>query len=205
MENKKEFEEENENLGGRLTLIETAYLKQDQKSIYQRLSQKQVPWADKNKFKASLNDGRLIGPFNFHLRNPATSNAYMDWVDTDGKHTSLASRIREIIILTVGIAWKADYEVYAHTAVGKTSGLTDDMINSLKMGKAPIDFTTEETVAYQFTKQLVTEHKVDDIIYNKAIDVITEKGVVDMVHLIGLYLATSAFLTAFKVPAPDAI
>jgi len=202
MENKKEFEEANDNLGGRLQLIESVKYSPDQESLYQQLSQKQLPWANKNNFIASLNDGRLIGPFNFHLRNPKTSSAYLDWVDADGKNTSLSPRMRQIIILAVGIGWKADYEVYAHTAVGLKSGLSTDMINALKKGENAIDFTQDELVAYQFTKQLVEERLVDDILYKKAIDLITERGVVDMLHLIGQYLATSAILTAFKVPAP---
>jgi 4-carboxymuconolactone decarboxylase len=31
-----------------------------------------------------------------------------------------------------------------------------------------------------------------------------QRGVIDMVHLIGIYLATSALLNAFEIPAPDA-
>ena len=45
-------------------------------------------------------------------------------------------------------------------------------------------------------------HRVDDETYAAAEQAFGRDGVLDMVHLIGMYLATSALLNAFEVPAP---
>jgi hypothetical protein len=45
--------------------------------------------------------------------------------------TSVSKRDREVIILTVGAAWQAPYELYAHCAVGRHVGLSDDEVRTL--------------------------------------------------------------------------
>lgn len=193
---------EDENLGGRLPLLKPEQLKPEQKELYKLITDKQVPWAKKNNFEASSQDGSLIGPFNFHLRSPAVSKQYLGWVDAETANSKLSPRMRELIILTVGVSWDAEYEAYAHSAVGKAVGLTDTIINSIKLGQQPENLEPNEVAVYQFTHQLAKDHHVDDQTYQTAIKIMTEQGVVDMVHLIGAYLATSAFLNAFQVPAP---
>ena len=44
---------------------------------------------------------------------------------------------------------------------------------------------------------------IDDETYAAALGSFGRDGVLDMVHLIGMYLATSALLNAFEVPAPE--
>ncbi len=193
---------EDKNLGGRLPLLKPEQLSTEQQELYNQLMEKQVPWANKNDFKAALEDGTLIGPFNFHLRSPALSKQYLGWVDAESANSKLSPRMREIIILTVGFSWKADYEAYAHSAVGKAAGLTDSIINSIKEGKQSEEFDSKEIIVYQFSYQLANKHCVDDQTYMAAMDVLTEESVLNMVHLIGAYLATSAFLNAFQVPSP---
>ncbi|MEX8548804.1 MAG: carboxymuconolactone decarboxylase family protein [Mucilaginibacter sp.] len=193
---------EDENLGGRLPLLKPEQLNPEQKELYKLISDKQVPWAKKNNFEISLQDGSLIGPFNFHLRSPAVSKQYLGWANAESAGSKLSPRMREIIILTVGFSCNAEYEAYAHTAVGKAVGLTDAIINSIKLGQQPENLEPNEIAIYQFTHQLVNNRRIDDPTYQTAIKILTEQGVVDIVHLIGAYLATSAFLNAFQVPAP---
>ena len=46
-------------------------------------------------------------------------------------------------------------------------------------------------------------HRVAPATYEAAVDTFGRDGVLDMVHLVGMYLATSALLNAFEIPAPD--
>ena len=195
---------EDVDFGGRLPLLKPGQLDPEQEKLYRHLNEKQIPWAKKNNFKASLPEGSLIGPFNFHLRNPVLSTAYLGWVDAETAGSKLSARMREIVILTVGFSQGADYEAYAHSAVGKAAGLTDAIISSIKSGKQPEQLEPKEIAVYRFTYQLVNNHRIDDQTYQAAMELLTEEGVVDVVHLIGAYLSTSAILNAFQVPAPKA-
>ena len=189
-------------LGGRIQLLSPKELDRQQEKLYDYLVDTKVSWAKKSGFTAMLEDGRLLGPFNPFLYSPKTSRALCDWIDADMENTSLSERVRQIIILTVGTAWNASYEVYAHTAVGKKAGLTDEEIAAIKSGSEPQGLSEEESAAYRFTHSLVTNRKVDSSTYQQAIQALTATGVVDMVHLTGLYLSTSALLNAFEIPAP---
>jgi 4-carboxymuconolactone decarboxylase len=62
-------------------------------------------------------------PFNPALLNPAIAAPFLDLQSAEQMHTSLSARVREVVILAVGDAWQADYELYAHVAVARTAGL----------------------------------------------------------------------------------
>jgi 4-carboxymuconolactone decarboxylase len=191
-----------DNLGGRLALLSPDSLDSDQKKLYKQLQDTMVPWAEKSGFRADTYDDRLIGPFNAMLRSPAISTAIMGVTSTEGKETSLSKKVREVVILTVGAAWQAAYELYAHVAVGQAVGHDAATVQALAAGQKPASLSPEESVAYDFTQRLATRHQIDDELYEQAIVTFGEKGVVDMIYLAGQYMTISGLLNTFAVPAP---
>jgi 4-carboxymuconolactone decarboxylase len=123
----------------------------------------------------------------------------------DKASTSLSRRVHEVIVLTVGAAWRSDYELYAHSAVAKVAGLPDAVIRALASGQSPVFEAEEETIAHAFASQLVHKHRVDQDTYADAACAFGNKGLVDMVMLVGLYLTTGAIINAFEVPTPEAM
>ena len=85
--------------------------------------------------------------------------------------------------------------------MARSVGLSETVIDGLLKGSTD-GFTRDELAAHRFTDQLVRTHRVDDETYAAAETAFGRDGVLDMVHLIGMYLATSAILNAFEVPAP---
>jgi len=149
-------------------------------------------------------NGSLLGPLNPLLFSPTLGAAQANVFRADKAGTSLSPRVHEVVILTVGACWGSEYEVYAHRAVGTRAGLTDDVVDAIASGKPP-DFRNEqEAIAHRFTQQLVDDHRVDAQTYTHAEQELGHKGVVDLVLLIGLYLATCALLNAFDIPAAEA-
>jgi 4-carboxymuconolactone decarboxylase len=193
-----------DNLGGRLALLSPDKLDSDQKDLYDQLQDTMVPWAEKSGFKADTYDDRLIGPFNAMLRSPLISKALLNVTATEGKETSLGKTVREVVILTVGAAWQAAYELYAHMIVGQTVGHDAATVQALAAGQKPASLTHEESVAYDFTQRLATRHQIDAELYEQAIVTFGEKGVVDMIYLAGQYMTISGLLNTFAVPAPSA-
>jgi len=188
--------------GGRLAHLAPADLNPDQRVLYDYLQAGPLPWAKQSGFTAQDEAGRLIGPFNAFLHSPRISRAYNDLLGVERAQTELSAPTREIVILTVGVEWKADYEVYAHVAVARSVGVSDVVITALLESRTTGDFTAEQAAAHAFTQQLVRTREVDDPTYARAESVFGTRGVIDMVHLIGLYLTTCALLNAFTIPAP---
>ena len=110
-----------------------------------------------------------------------------------------------IVILTVGAALESDYELYAHTRVGRLSGLSEHEIEAVTAMQAPDLPSQEEARAYEFTGELVCKHRIDSDAYAAAERAFGPKGLVDIVLLIGPYLATCSIINAFEVPVPQGV
>jgi 4-carboxymuconolactone decarboxylase len=190
-------------LGGRLELLDPDALTKPQKELYDSMNARHVPWAEDAGFIARLGDGRLIGPFNSLLESPEIAASFLALQAAEGENTSLGERVRQIVILTVGAVWGAQYELYAHTAVARKAGLSDEVIHEVIQGRATGMLTAEEQVAQRFTWQLAASHQVDNAVYAEAIGAFGARGIVDLIVLAGCYHTVSSLLNAFKVPVPQ--
>ena len=189
-------------LGGRLPLLKVDELDHDQKKLHAAITDKLVSWAKESGFQADTSDGSLIGPFNPMLYSPRVSQGEIAFLQAEQEHTALGKTVREVVILTVGVIWGAAYELYAHAAVGRKSGLSPEVIAALTAGETPEALSIEESVAHEFTRNLVANHRVDQELYLRAVETLGEKGIVDLIYLAGNYMTVSALLNAFEVPVP---
>ncbi len=194
--------DQTQNLGGRLPLLDPRDMSGDRKKIYDLINKTMVPWAEKANFQSKTEDGRFIGPFNPSLYSPQISIPFLEWQEAEGKYTTLNERVRQVIILTVGSVWKAPYELYAHSAVARKAGISEDNIQKLVAGELLDDLGAEEKLAQRFAEQLSTEHRVDAELYREAEQALGQQGLVDLVNLVGAYFTVCALLNAFEVPAP---
>ena len=192
-----------ESLGGRIPLFKPETLSSAQRPVYQDMVSKMVPWANKSGFTAELGSGELVGPFNTILLSPEMGQAFLNLQESEQAHTSLSQRLRQVIILTVGAAWRSEYERYAHAAVSKKAGLSDKSIQDLASGIPAQDLSAEERLAQMFTWQLITEHHISEALFADASAVFGVKGIVDLIFLAGCYDTISALLNAFAVPVPS--
>jgi 4-carboxymuconolactone decarboxylase len=192
-------------LGGRLPLTDPTTLTDAQRGVFDLLMTTLVPWADGVPFQSMTTEGRLIGPFNSALLNPATASKFLEMQFAEQIYTSLSERVRQVVTLTVGAIWKADYELYAHAAVARKAGLSDEAILTLVNGGCPEDLSAEEVVAHHVTRQLCTDHRVDDALYQEAEKHFGTVGLIDLTTLISIYHGVCITLTMFAVPAPAPI
>jgi 4-carboxymuconolactone decarboxylase len=196
---------QSQQLGGRLPLVDPKTMEGAQKDLYDRINTIMVPWAEAASFQSKTTTGRLIGPFNAMLFSPEICNAFLALQVAEQKHTSLSERVRQVVILSVGAVWKAPYELYAHSAVGKKAGLSNDAVRALARGQPSDELTNDERLAQQFTQQLTADRRVEDALYQAASAAFGEKGAVDMIVLVGCYQVVCSVLNAFEVPAPDLV
>jgi 4-carboxymuconolactone decarboxylase len=78
-----------------------------------------------------------------------------------------------------------------------------DLIEALIARRPPKLQDELDASAYEVTRQLADEHRIDPETYARAVEVFGPKGVVDIVLLVGLYLTTCAIINAFDVAAPE--
>lgn len=189
-------------LRGRLPLLAPNELTGVQRSLYDHVDTTMVPWADAAQFVSKTVDGRLVGPFNPLLFSPEIARSVLELQTVEARCTSLSSRVREVVILSVGAVWNAEYELYAHAAVARRAGLSDAAIRALAEGGVSEDLSDDERIAHRFTRQLTAECRVDDPLYQTAVLAFGQNDVVDMIILAGCYQIVCSLLNAFSVPAP---
>jgi 4-carboxymuconolactone decarboxylase len=190
-------------LGGRLPLADPAALNPAQREIFDRMAARIVPWANDARFQSTAEGGRFIGPFNPALLNPAIAAPFLDLQFAEQLHTSLSERVREVVILAVGAVWQADYELYAHLAVARKAGLSEEAARMVAAGALPDDLSENEKVAVRLTQQLSSNHRVDESLYREAENRFGTHGLIDIAFLIGIYQSVCAILTMFAIPAPE--
>ena len=192
------------NLGGRLPLLDPAALPTERKAVYDRLRATMIRWADQSGFESITEEGRLIGPFNPVMLSPGIAPAFLDLQDAEQAKTSLSEQTRQVVILAVGAVWRAGYELYAHAAVARKAGMSDDVIQGLAAGALPAGLSEQDKIARRFARQLAAQRRVDEELYRAAETAFGTQGLVDITFLTGIYQLVCGLLNAFEIPAPAA-
>jgi len=143
------------------------------------------------------------GPFNVFLRSPEMGDAAQQLGAQIRFHSSLAPRIREMAILLTARHWTAQYEWYAHKRLALQAGLKSDIVDAIAAGKRPSGLQADEQALYVFETELLETAKVSDATYRVGIGAFGERGVVDIIGLVGYYHMVSLALNVDRYPLPD--
>ncbi len=100
-----------------------------------------------------LPGGELIGPFNAYQHVPPIFQALRDWMAAIQEY-GLPGDVQQVAIVTVGAAWRSDYEVYAHTAEARHAGVPDSAIAAILAGVPPVDLSPAADVAHRLALAL---------------------------------------------------
>jgi 4-carboxymuconolactone decarboxylase len=148
--------------------------------------------------RASLN-----GPFNVMLRSPDLGDRLQKVGEYVRFKTSIPPRLTELAILVTARAWTAQYEWYAHYQYAVKAGLPPAVADDIAAGKRPTKMEGDEAIVYDFTRELIDTKQVSDANFNAMKDKFGERGVVDLVGLVGYYHIVSMLLNVDRYPLPD--
>ena len=143
------------------------------------------------------------GPWGLLLRNPALCERGAAFGTMLRDATSAPKRLSEIAIAVVARHWTAQFEWQAHARAAEQAGLDAAIIRDIAEGRRPSKLTAEEAVVYNFTTELLTTHQVSDPTYAAAKAQLGERGVVDLIGLMGWYQMVSMLLNVDRYPLPD--
>ncbi|CAG4992568.1 hypothetical protein DYBT9275_00988 [Dyadobacter sp. CECT 9275] len=147
--------------------------------------------------------GALLGPFPAMLHHPQFGVPALSFLRTLDMHATLAKTVREVAILTVGSAFGARFELYAHEIMAAAFGLSAGVVASLAAGSSPTGLNDQEKIAYDIARCLVKGHVVPDSAYRHAVRLLGQDGVAELFFLVGGYSLIAMILNGFDMPAPD--
>jgi len=149
--------------------------------------------------------GSVRGPFAKLLVNPAVADSVQAMGAMLRFEGSLSDRQRELAILVTARYWTAQYEWYAHSKIAAEAGIPDTVIAAISQRRRPSFVNADESVVYEFATELLEKRAVGDEIYDWAVELLDESGVVELIALIGYYGIISMTLNVAQVPLPDGI
>ena len=147
-------------------------------------------------------EGTLAGPFNAWVHAPEAGSRLAELGGHLRFHTSMERRLSEVVIITVGARWKAEFEWWAHSQMAVQQGVPEAAVDAIGRGEVPTFEADDEGVVYRVAQQLADGGRVDDATYASAQTLLGDAGMVELVSLCGYYTLISFLLNAFEVPLP---
>jgi 4-carboxymuconolactone decarboxylase len=144
----------------------------------------------------------LDGPFNVMLRSPEMGDLAQKFGAYTRYHTSLPPRLNEFVILITARFWTAQFEWQAHRKNAVAAGLSPAIIDFIASGKRPTGMAPDEETVYNFCTEVLTTKHASDGVFQAAKDKFGERGVVDMLGVMGYYQFVSMLLNVDGYPLP---
>jgi 4-carboxymuconolactone decarboxylase len=146
--------------------------------------------------------GHVVGPLRVWLQSAELADKAQALGAFCRFGTSLPPRLSELAILVTGAHWQAGFEWHAHAPMGQKAGLDAAAIEAVRVGKTPTFAKADETAVYTFASELLKTRKVSDATYARALAELGQKGVIELVGILGYYGLISMTINAFEVPLP---
>jgi len=169
--------------------LDPAALDADQKRIWQEI--------------ASGPRGSVPAPLQIWLRSPVLAENAQRLGAFCRYGTVLEPRLSELAILLTARHWTAHYEWHHHEVFARKAGLDEAVIAAIAARRPPAFAREDERAVYEFCQVFYRDHRVDDATYARAVAQFGERGVVDLVGIMGYYALISMTLNVFEVPVPD--
>jgi len=146
--------------------------------------------------------GGVRGPFGPLLRSPELTDRVQKLGEYLRFNSSLSPRLNEMAILINARTWESKYEWFAHKPLAVKGGLAESITDDLAQNKRPTNMKPDEEVVYDICMGLHKTHFVDDAVFKRAVSVLGERGVIDLVAVSGYYTLISMVLNVAEVPLP---
>lgn len=147
--------------------------------------------------------GGMRGPFQAWLASPALAERAQLLGAYARFGSALPDDVRELVIILTGKHWQAQFEFWAHARLARQVGLPEEAIEAIRLGATPSLERDDLRAAYDFVTEYLRDHRVSDTTFARATAAFTDRGVVDLIGVVGYYGLVSMTLNVFEVDVPD--
>ena len=147
--------------------------------------------------------GRVPAPMRAWLHSPVLADRAQSLGEFLRYDTSLGPALCEFAILITARFWTSHYEWYAHKKLALQAGLDPALIDAIAR-RDPPRFPDEKTaVIYDYARSMHEKHGIEPALHNRAVDLLGERGVVELVGVLGYYTMVSMTLNGFGLGLPE--
>jgi len=142
------------------------------------------------------------GPVPASLYSPAIARAWHDINSFLRYNGDLSPRHTEVAILVAAREIDQQYEWSGHEPAALRFGAPQEVVDTIKFDREPVNLTPEETLIIRIGRQLMREHKLDSKLFARGVELFGEKGLVEMTTVMGDYVMVGMVLTAVNQQLP---
>jgi 4-carboxymuconolactone decarboxylase len=117
--------------------------------------------------------------------------------------TSLPPTLSELAILVTARHWTSHFEWYAHKRDGLKAGLDPAIIDAIAERREPAFADPAQSIVYQYSRTLHEQKAIPHSLHEAAVATLGERGVVELVGILGYYTLVSMTLNAFDIGLPE--
>ena len=173
----------------RLPYISRDDLPQDKRDIYDRIVET----------RASTESGRMPHSFQALLNSPDAADVVAALGEYLRFKSPLDPVVRETAILAVAHELNSQYEWAHHEPIARRVGVRDEVIESIRIGRAPMGLPAKEGVFAQAAKELAGTGTMTERTLQAVLHLLGPQQTVDLIVLIGYYSMLSGALKALGV------
>jgi 4-carboxymuconolactone decarboxylase len=145
----------------------------------------------------------LPGPLNPWLQVPSFGRCAAEMGEILRLKSILPGDLREIAILTVAARWKAEFEFWAHSKVGRAEGVGEPILHALRDGTDPPFDNDLQRVVHEAAAALLETGRLPKELRSRLADAMGWPATVELVALVGFYCMVAFTLNAFDVGLPE--
>ena len=148
--------------------------------------------------------GTLINVYKLLLHSPPIAASWLDMIGTARFKSSLDGRLREIVIIRVGYLNRTDYVVRQHVPeLAVPEGLSKAESDTLADWETSRFFSARERAALAYADSMTRDIAVPDAVFDALRPHFSERQIVDLTVLIGIYNMHTRVFTALGIdPEP---
>jgi 4-carboxymuconolactone decarboxylase len=146
--------------------------------------------------------GALYGPFVPLLRSPELMGHAQRLGEYLRYRSAIGVRLSELAILVTAREWDQRVEWAIHAPIAQQVGIPADVIAAIARRERPATMLVDEALVHDFCIELHRHKRVSDRVYDDALALFGEQGVVDLMGVNGYYTFLAMVMNTARTAAP---
>jgi 4-carboxymuconolactone decarboxylase len=148
--------------------------------------------------------GRVPAPMTAWIRNPELARRAQKLGELLRYQTTLEPRLSELAILVCARHWTSHYEWTVHKREGLKAGLDPEAVAAIAARREPGLRDAREQAVHDAASALLATGRLPAALHARATEALGERGLVELVGILGYYSLVALTLNAFEIGLPEA-
>ncbi|MGK7864688.1 carboxymuconolactone decarboxylase family protein [Falsiroseomonas sp. E2-1-a4] len=148
--------------------------------------------------------GRVPAPMIAWIRNPELARRAQKLGELLRYQTTLEPKLSELAILVTARHWTSHYEWTVHKREGLKAGMDPEVVAAIAARREPALADARERAVYDVARTLIGTARLPKALHDHGTAVLGERGMVELVALLGYYSMVALTLNAFEIGLPEA-